>query len=400
MESIITQLNQQEVWEEFLAYRLMKGRLTWHEFEEADDFVADEGFKRMATTVAQGGSLGVPEKKMVNKMGSGKKRVVYSFDPEAMALLKVMAFLLYRYDDRFAPNCYAFRRGLKAHDAILHLNKALQGHPCWAYKLDIHDYFNSIPIPLLLPILKDLLADDPPLYQFFEQLLSTPTVKYRGELLDETHGVMAGTPTAPFLADVYLSAIDHHFHQAGVLYARYSDDIILFAPDQETLDKHKATLLRFLAHYQLQVNPAKEKVFSPDEPYQFLGFKCQNGHIDIADAALDKMKGKIKRKAEALMRWRSRKGIPAEQAMQAMIRTFNKKFFENDDDNTLNWSRWFFPLINQTDGLKEIDHYLQQNIRYLATGKHTKANYRTSYEQLKKMGYRSLVNEFHKSNNS
>ena len=107
------------------------------------------------------------------------------------------------------------------------------------------------------------------------------------------------------------------------------------------------------------------------------------------------MKGKIKRKAEALMRWRSRKGIPAEQAMQAMIRTFNKKFFENDDDNTLNWSRWFFPLINQTDGLKEIDHYLQQNIRYLATGKHGKANYRTDYTQLKQLGYRSLVNEYY-----
>ena len=44
--------------------------------------------------------------------------------------------------------------------------------------------------------------------------------------------------------------------------------------------------------------------------------------------------------------------------------------------------------------MKEIDHYLQQNIRYLSTGKHSKANYRTDYAKLKQLGYRSLVKEY------
>ena len=39
MESILTQLTRQEAWEEFLAYRLMKGRFNWHAFDEADRFV-------------------------------------------------------------------------------------------------------------------------------------------------------------------------------------------------------------------------------------------------------------------------------------------------------------------------------------------------------------------------
>ena len=80
--------------------------------------------------------------------------------------------------------------------------------------------------------------------------------------------------------------------------------------------------------------------------------------------------------------------------MKGLINHFNKKFFENDDNDGLTWSRWFFPVINQTDGLKEIDHYLQQNIRYLSTGKHSKANYRTDYAKLKQLGYRSLVKEY------
>lgn len=395
MESIINQLDRQEAWEQFLAYRLSKGRFTWHEFEEADDFVAQQAYLPLAQHLTQGGMLSIPVKKTVNKMGSGKKRVVYSFNPDEMQALKLIAHQLYRYDDRFAPNCYAFRRGLKAHDAIAKLNKAIHGRKLWAYKLDIHDYFNSIPVPFLLPMLADILADDPPLYRFFEQMLTVDQAIQNGKVIEEKRGVMAGTPTAPFLADVFLNDVDHHFASQGILYARYSDDIILFAEDEETLNQNKAILLRLIAEHGLEVNPTKERLFSPDEPYEFLGFKCHGREIDIAESTKQKMKGKIRRRARSLMRWRNKKGIAAEQAMTALIDHFNRKFFESGDPEDLTWARWFFPIITQTDGLKEIDHYLQQNIRYLSTGRHTKANYRVDYDQLKAMGYKSLVNAYY-----
>ncbi|MBQ8956883.1 MAG: hypothetical protein IJ057_00035 [Bacteroidales bacterium] len=397
--SIISLLAQQEAWEDFLAYRLLKGRFDWHEFDEADTYVEQERYLPLATRIAQGENLGIPKKKTINKMGTGKKRVVYSFEPDEMLMLKLIAFLLYKYDSHFSPNCYAFRRGKKAHDAIIAINKAIRSQRMWAYKLDIHDYFNSISIPILLPLLKETLADDPSLFCFFEAMLTNPKVciNKNKEVAEEQHGVMAGTPTAPFLADVYLNEVDHYFDENNVIYARYSDDIILFATDFETLQQHKATLLRFLEKYQLEVNPDKEKIYSPDEPFEFLGFKCHGHDIDISEATKQKMKGKIKRAAKALLRWKNRNHIEAEKAMKALINVFNRKFFENDDPETLTWSRWFFPLINQTEGLKEIDHYLQQNIRFLSTGKHGKSNYKVDYNQLKSLGYRSLVNEYYKS---
>ena len=394
--SILSLLTQQETWEKFLAYRLMKGRFNWHEFDEADAFVEREDYLPLATNIMEGGALGLPKKKIVNKMGTGKKRVVYSFPPDEMLLLKLIAFQLYKYDDQFAPNCYAFRRGVKAHDAIFNINKAICGQKMWAYKLDIHDYFNSIDIDLLLPMLKTMLADDLPLYGFFEQLLTNPNVLINKEVVEEAHGVMAGTPTAPFLADVYLKEVDWYFHNAGIIYARYSDDIIMFAPDQETLEQYKNQMNLFLEKYHLQVNPDKEKVYTPDEPYEFLGFKCHVHDIDLSEATKRKMKGKISRQARALLRWKNKKGLDSEKAMKALINYFNRKFFESDDPEMLTWSRWFFPVITQTEGLKEIDHYLQQNIRFLGTGKHNKTNYKTNYAQLKKLGYKSLVNEYYK----
>ena len=35
------------------------------------------------------------------------------------------------------------------------------------------------------------------------------------------------------------------------------------------------------------------------------------------------------------------------------------------------------------------------NLRYLASGKHNKANYRVRYEKLKSLGYKSLVHEYY-----
>lgn len=73
-------------------------------------------------------------------------------------------------------------------------------------------------------------------------------------------------PTASFLANVYLMEVDRHFQEAGVIYARYSDDIILFAEDREALDRHRSTLLAFFDKYRLTVNPSKERVYSPENP--------------------------------------------------------------------------------------------------------------------------------------
>ena len=395
MESILTQLTRQEAWEEFLAYRLMKGRFNWHAFDEADRFVEQEAYLHLAQRIAQGEGLGIPTKKIVNKMGSGKKRVVYSFAPDEMVILKLIAFRLYQYDACFTPNCYAFRRGVKASDAIFSIRRAIGDRKMWAYKLDIHDYFNSISIDILLPMLEEMLADDLPLYRFFEKMLTDNRVVSGGETIAERHGVMAGVPTAPFLADVYLKEVDRYFHDAHVIYARYSDDIILFAPDRETLMAYKAQMAEFLTKYRLEVNPDKEKIYSPDDAYEFLGFRCHAHDIDISEATKKKMKGKIKRATKSLMRWRIRNHMEPEKAMKGLINHFNRVFFESDDTETLTWARWFFPVINQTDGLKEIDHYLQQNIRYLGTGKHNKSNYKTDYAQLKQMGYKSLVNEYY-----
>ncbi len=396
MKSIVEQLNEESVWEEFLTYRLLKGRFQWIDFEEADSYVAQKQYKAVAQRIGRGEGLSIPTRHLVNKMGSQKKRVVYSFDDEEMKVLKCMSFLLYRYDKQLSDNLYSFRHGLSAHDALRQVLNAIDHRPMWAYKMDIHNYFNSISIPLLLPTLRKVLADDEPLYRFLEQVLTDGRAIMDGKVISEQRGVMAGTPFSPFLANIYLMEVDRYFAEAGVVYARYSDDIILFAPDRETLDRHIDTLMQLIAKYRLEVNPDKVRIYSPDEAFDFLGFKCHGRTIDICDATKRKIKDKIHRKARAIVRWQAKKGVPAETAAKVFIRYFNEMFFESESPTLLNWSRWFFPLITTDEGLKEIDHFMQDHIRYVATGRWNKARFRVRYEMMREMGYRGLRGEFFK----
>ncbi|HBT94966.1 MAG TPA: hypothetical protein DEB24_02135 [Coriobacteriia bacterium] len=45
--------------------------------------------------------------------------------------------------------------------------------------------------------------------------------------------------------------------------------------------------------------------------------------------------------------------------------------------------------------MREIDHYLQQYVRYIPTGCFNGGNYRLNYQSMKTFGYRSLVHEYY-----
>ena len=168
---------------------------------------------------------------------------------------------------------------------------------------------------------------------------------------------------------------------------------------------HRETLYTFISLLGLQINPDKVTISSPGESFEFLGFCCQKGEIDLSESTLRKTKAKIKRKADALRRWSRSKELPYEKAAIGLIGAMNRKFYGSPkadaidtetDFGDFTWSRWFYPHLTTDKGLKIIDNYLQDYIRYTVTGRHYKGNYRIRYEQLKEWGYLSLVHEYYK----
>ena len=215
------------------------------------------------------------------------------------------------------------------------------------------------------------------------------------DIICEKKGIMAGTPIASFYANLYLKDLDEWFSSRGILYARYSDDIIVFAKDEKEITEYRNVILEHLRSKGLNVNPDKELSGSPEDGFTFLGIEVKNGSIDIAPASVIKLKQKMRRKARALDRWRHREGLDGKKAAAAFIRIFNHKLLEVNEDSDLTWSLWFFPVITTSESLHEIDLYAQELLRYLISGTHTKSRYNVRYEELKELGYRSLVNEYY-----
>jgi len=395
-EDIYELAYSESAWQRYLAANEENEHITKQELAELRAYVANKKYLPILQRLDQGEHFPIPELMLINKKGTEKKRAVFTFDEDHSTLLKFYGYHLHRYDEDFSASLYSFRKNKSARNAIHYLVSRPNIDQKYGQKLDIHDYFNSVNVELLLPLLEKTLQGQEKLFGLMKDILTNPYCYDLGEKAERKKGIMAGSPLSPFLANLALSEMDKAFDDTDIIYIRYSDDIIVFADTKEALAQAYAQICSHLEQQGLTLNPKKVKYFAPGEPWDFLGLSYHEGIVDISQVSLEKIKAKIRRKSRALYRWKLKKGAQNEQAIKAYIRHFNRKFYDNPALSELTWARWYFPLINTTKSLEIIDHYMQENIRYIATGKHTKANYNLRYETMKECGYRSLVNEYYK----
>lgn len=394
--SLLNILSDEKVWIDFYEQKVDLTYFRIPDAQELFNYVREKRYLPVVVKIRSGEGLSVPQKKRIAKSDTSKKRIVYCLPEDETIVLKLLTWLMIRkYDWFLSDNLYSFRPNYGAKDALRKLTSNPEISQCYSYKLDVRNYFNSIDIGLLLPVLKELFADDVPLYEFMASQLSDPHAIDGDEIVEEQKGVMAGMPYAVFFANVFLTQLDREFEKIpDVVYCRYSDDIIIFAKEKDTLDAAKEKLLNTLAELHLEVNPDKVVETIPAQPWTFLGFECNGRQIDVSRISVGKIKAKMRRKARAIDRWRRTNGKEGWMAARAFIKHFNKKLYTSESNSEVNWSWWYFPMITTEKSLKEIDAYMQDCIRFVATGSRTKARFNFTYDQMKELGLQSLVNRW------
>ena len=482
--NIFQQLTNPETWSEYLEYKKEHHHLTRFEEKDLTEYITNREYleavrklfdadaaadfdARTANYNENSSSYIIPEKRQIRKMQTDKKRTVYMYPREVNYVLKLMTFLLLRkYDGIFSDNLYSFRVNTGVNRAMSGILRTPGLRSMYTYKVDISNYFNSIPVDAMCDSLRSVLAGnnletvdseisaaemgtretggtqetDPEIADLLVRLLTNDRVLDKDILVSESKGVMAGTPFAVFLANIYLMDMDaemanvaenaikgfapgdaavegfaqtgddvegfgptgagvegeHDIRSPHLIYARYSDDIIVITDSLQLREMAEKKIRDTLSKKGLSVNEKKEIRTAPGESWSFLGIEYHDGKIDISSASKDKIKAKIRRKARAIKRWQIRKGLDDTKAVKAFINAMNKKFFDPDSSHELTWARWYFPVINTDETLRELDKYIQQWIRYLASGHHNKKSYEFTYEDMKKLGYISLVHEWYK----
>lgn len=392
---LIDRLCDAETWERFYSFKtsLCCSRKLERELRT---FIDDRAYIPVCQRIVAGTAFPLPTKTIISKQYSQKKRIVYTYPKDENTVLKLLTHLMLRkYDGLFSKGLFSFRPNRTAKDAVASLRRVKGIGDMYAYKVDVSNYFNSIDVERFLPVLRNAIEDDPELFSFLSALLAETHVLDGGAAIEERKGIMAGTPLAAFYANLFLADLDRIFADIGAPYARYSDDIIVFGCSEEEVCLHADRIRAFLNEKGLEVNPDKEEYFSPESGWTFLGFHSYGDAIDIAPVSVEKIKKKMRRKTRALKRWQDRNGLEGEKAAKAFIRIFNRKLFENPSDNELTWTYWFFPVITTADSLRVIDRYAQDCIRYLMSGKRSKSRFGVRYEDMKALGYRSLVHAYY-----
>jgi hypothetical protein len=383
-------LRAPQVWEDLVAQRDGYGRWGRRKLAAYRELVASGEVGRMVEAYAAGTlSLGPPLRRLLNK-ADGRKKVVFSFALADELILKALNRILQSTTAAdHSRLCHSFqpRRGPRTAYREIRKIRGLQQLHC--LHLDVRDYFNSIPVETLLVSLPSTIKNDEPLYRLLAATLRDTRVISGAEQVDDLHkGVMAGSPLAPLLSNLYLHPLDEVFEEARIPFLRYADDMVVFGTAQDVA-RHGLDIEQRLAELGLGLNARKTRLSPPGQAWEFLGLRYERGHLDLATNTLAKLRRKVRRIAR---RARRRK----DPALQAVRRINRRLYGIGGRPADFTWASWFFPLLSGDATLHRIDSLIQEQLRFVVTGEHSRRNFRAvSYERLRAVGYVPLVSAYH-----
>jgi RNA-directed DNA polymerase len=336
-----------------------------------------------------------PSEGWLNKAGGRKKRLFLYAPPDELLFRVVNRLMQPAAVAAASPWCTSFLPGGGARAAFRGMLADPDAETKASLRIDVRDYFNSIDVRHLMAGLPDPFVTGP-MGALLTASLLDPRVQRSGSMVDGGRkGVMAGTPIAPMLATLYLRDLDREVAETGATYARYSDDILVLAPPAE-LPKLEALVRDRLAERSLKVNEEKSASAAPGMAWDFLGFRYERSAIGLAPITERKLKAKTTRLARRLLRWRERHGAPPRQTAGAFVRRTNRRLYGVPVERAdFSWATWFLPMLDHPHGLERLDHHLQREVRYAATGRRTpRARGLLPYSVLRDAGHLPLVAAF------
>lgn len=221
------------------------------------------------------------------------------------ALMNVVEPLI---DRRFIFDSYASRRGKGVHAAVRRYQVWAKRY-CYALKLDIRRYFDSIDHDRLKAKLARHIADPEVLWLFSEIIDHSPAPLFP-HLFPEPHedlvdliqrrcGLPLGNLTSQFFGNLYLNTLDHHVKEDLKVpaYLRYVDDLVFLADSKSQLWDWCAAIEDFLAIERLAVHPRKKTVFRVRQGQDILGYRVFPGFVRLSRASGYRFRRRLKRLA-------------------------------------------------------------------------------------------------------
>lgn len=341
-----------------------------------------------------------PRLSKIPKPNGGTRDVIMFNELDSFYLRLLNIIFQERYSNKISPSVFSYKKGVRCYDAARYVQQNLRQNNLVGVKVDISNYFQSVDTNVITKAI-DTLVGDKEGRELLYRLYAINKVIYKNEEQECYLGIMPGSALSSFMANYLLTDIDKQLLNSSEIYARYSDDIVIFNTTQERLENNVRQLKLSLANYDLTIKDTKVKYFKHNDVIDFLGLDITKKYIDVNDTTYDNTKKfiklickKYKLKAEKI------KKVNRIPLVKRAIKEINTSLFKSmlTDSNEHKGGRIQYILSNitRTDKLKELDFYILDSLRWIYTCNHsTSAVKLLNTKVLESYGFKSLVQIYH-----
>jgi RNA-directed DNA polymerase len=277
-----------------------------------------------------------------------------------------------QFDPTFSEHSYGFRPGRSAHDAVRAAQGYIQSGRRWVADVDLAKFFDRVNHDVLMERLSRKIADGRVLGLIRRYLVAG--VLADGVVVERHEGTPQGGPLSPLLANVLLDEVDKALEKRGLKFARYADDLNVYAGSRRAADDAMATLKRLFARLRLQVNESKSAVARAWER-KFLGYSfwVAPGRVvkpRVAPAALAEMKARVRVIT-------SRNGGRSMESVAKELRSY-----------LVGWKN-YFQLAGTPRVFSDLDEWIRRRMRAVQLKQWNRG--RTAYRELRRRGVSATV---------
>lgn len=254
-----------------------------------------------------------------------------------------------QFDPTFSEHSHGFRPGRSAHDAVRSAQRYIQSGLRWVADVDLAKFFDRVNHDALMERLSRRIADGRVLGLIRRYLVAG--VLADGVVVERHEGTPQGGPLSPLLANVLLDEVDKALEKRGLKFARYADDLNVYAGSRRAAEDAMATLKRLFARLRLQVNESKSAV-ARAWTRKFLGYSFwvapgRAVRPRVAPAALAEMKARVRVIT-------SRTGGRSMESVVAELRSY------------LTGWKLYFQLAETPSIFQDLDKWLRRRLRAVA----------------------------------
>jgi RNA-directed DNA polymerase len=237
-----------------------------------------------------------PHKKKIPKPGGGERELTVYQIPDAAVSTYFYSRLLAKNRHRFSSFSYAYRNDRNAHFAIQDIAVDLgQNARTFIAEFDFSDFFGSIDHAYLFAQLHEngflISAED-------EEVI-------RAFLSNRDRGIPQGTSLSLFLANLVCWKLDKSFEKAGLKFARYADDTVIWSQSYTAICEAFNIVNAFSRDAQVSINVKKSDGISllsrdglaaeiASKPwFNFLGYSISVERVSMRDKTEQRIKKQV-----------------------------------------------------------------------------------------------------------